>query len=63
MGKKKYFGMVKNDKANMPQDVVHSKYPERDYAVMEGGYVDTQPELDRADRKMKSKVRRGMDKY
>jgi len=56
---KKYFGKTKNDKANMPQEVVHTSYPKKNYAIMEGGYVDTQPELDSVANKTIRKVRKG----
>jgi len=57
MAKKKYFGTGKNDKANMPQEVVTKSYPKRNFAIMEGGYTDTQPELDADQNKMIGKVR------
>ena len=62
MAKKKFFGMAKNDKANMPQEVVMSSYPKYDYALSDDMYVDTQPELDREYDRSKSKVKRGMRK-
>jgi hypothetical protein len=55
---KKYFGMTKNDKANMPSEVVIKSYPKKNFAIMEGGYTDTQQELDSDYNKDISKVRK-----
>ena len=55
---KKYFGTGKNDKANLPQDVVIKSYPKKGSAIKEGTYVDTQPELDAEFNKSLKQVRR-----
>jgi len=62
MGKKYYsgFGTAKNNKANMPQGTVQTTYSKKNYAIMEGGYTDTQQELDRDYNKQLSKVKCGM---
>ena len=62
MPKSKYFGTAKNNKANMPQGVVEKTYAKRNYAIMEGGYVDTQPEIDSACNKAVGKIRSGRRK-
>ena len=59
---KKFFSMTKNDKANMPQEPVMKSYPKKDFAIMEGGYVDTQPELDSAYNKAKGTIKKFMRK-
>jgi len=60
--KRSGFGMAKNDRANMPQNVVHKTYPTQGYVMQEGYYKDTQPQLDAADSRVKSKVRSSMRK-
>jgi hypothetical protein len=62
MAKKKYYGSMGGGLANMPQEVKRSTYPKKGYGVMEGSYVDTQPELDREFNKAIGKVRRGRRK-
>jgi len=54
----KYFGNVKNDKANMPQEVVNESYQKKGSAITEGSYVDTQPELDKEFNKALNKVKK-----
>jgi len=61
-GKKegKKFGKVKNEYANMPQEVVHEMYPKGEYGIEEGYYVDTEPAIDYHADKTASKVRSSM---
>jgi len=65
---KKYYGdkkeskIDKNSYSNLPQEVKHWSYPDKDYAVMEGGYVDTQSGLDKENMKMVGKVKKMMRK-
>ena len=55
---KKYFGTGKNDKANMPQDVVNKSYAKKRSAIKEDSYIDTQEGLDAEFNKMLKHVRR-----
>ena len=54
---KKYYGEKKMSSgfAGLPKEVKQTSYPSRDYAIMEGGYTDTQAELDRDNKKMMRK--------
>ena len=61
---KKYYGEKKMSSgfAGLPKEVKQTSYPSRDYAIMEGGYTDTQPALDRDNKKMVGKVKKMMRK-